>query len=288
MRTKQFYKGVTAALLLFVGAIAIADELAEGIDAYENGDYVLAREILTPLAEHHGYTKAMNALGLMSEQGLGTSANGIEAEKWYKRAALLADEDAMYNLGILYAEGKVMEIDDVKAIAWLGAAYDHRQDDALEVAKLVSTRMDEKQLAASGVLRREINDLLYSDIQNEPVKLLLEPPVDRARLMTSEQIVEAYSGHSINFMFRDSLATETYRKHRSLKKALAGKKAKLKGEYREGYYKGKWWIENNMICFDYAKIDVFDACFWVEQLSENEIQTYSQKTGEIGRDKIIN
>lgn len=287
MRTKQFYKSVIAALLLLVSAIAIADELAEGIEAYENGDYAMAREILTPLAEHHGYTKAMNALGLMSEQGFGTPVNGIEAEKWYKKAALLADEDAMYNLGILYAEGTAMEIDDVKAIAWLGAAYDHRQDEALAIAKLVSSRMNDEQLAASGVLRREINDLLYSDTQGEPGNLFSEPPVDRARLMTSKQIVETYSGHSVSFMFRDSLATETYRKHRSNKKALAGKKAKLKGEYRDGFYKGKWWVENDMICFDYAKIDVFDACFWVEKLSEKEVQTYSQKTGEIGRDQII-
>ena len=228
----------------------------------------------------------MNALGLMSEQGLGQAADGADAEKWYKKAALLADEDAMYNLGILYGEGTVFEKDNIKSLAWLGAAYDHRQDEALQVAKLVSTRMDEEQLAEAGKLRHEINALLYSVKPDAQDNLLSEPPVDRAKLLSSEQIIETYSGHSVNFTFRDSLATETYRKHSSNKKALAGKKSKLKGEYRDGFYKGKWWVENGMFCLDYSKIDVFDACFWIEKLNEHEMRTYSQKTGDTNVDRI--
>jgi TPR repeat protein len=288
MRTKRFCNSVIAAVLLFASTIAFADELAEGIEAYENGDYALAREILMPLAEYHGYAKAMNALGLMSEQGLGQPADGTEAEKWYKKAALLADEDAMYNLGILYGEGTVFEKDNIKSLAWLGAAYDHRQDEALQIAKLVSTRMDEEQLAEAGKLRHEINALLYSVKPDVQGNLLSEPPVDRAKLLSSEQIIEIYSGHTVNFTFRDSPATEIYRKHSSKKKALAGKKSKLKGEYRDGFYKGKWWVENGMFCLDYSKIDVFDACFWIERLNENEMRTYSQKTGDIGTDRITN
>ena len=212
--------------------------------------------------------------------------DGSEAEKWYKKAALLADEDAMYNLGILYGEGTVYEKNYPRALAWLGAAYDHRQSDALEVAKLISTRMNEEQLITAGVLRDEINGLLYNATPDEQKKELSEPPVARTKLLNTEQLIDTYSGHSVNFTFRDSVATETYRKHSSKKKALAGKKSKLKGEYRDGFYKGKWWVEDDKICFDYAKIDVFDACFWVEKLSENEMRTYSQKTGDVNLDKI--
>lgn len=286
MRTKDIYSSLIAIILLLASSFTIADELTQGLEAYEKGDYTRARELLTPLAEHHGYVKAMNALGLMSEQGLGQAADGADAEKWYKKAALLADEDAMYNLGILYGEGTVFEKDNIKSLAWLGAAYDHRQDEALQVAKLVSTRMDEEQLAEAGKLRHEINALLYSVKPDAQGNLLSEPPVDRAKLLSSEQIIETYSGHSVNFTFRDSLATETYRKHSSNKKALAGKKSKLKGEYRDGFYKGKWWVENGMFCLDYSKIDVFDACFWIEKLNEHEMRTYSQKTGDTNVDRI--
>ena len=286
MRTKDIYSSLIAIILLLASSFTIADELTQGLEAYEKGDYTRARELLTPLAEHHGYVKAMNTLGLMSEQGLGQAADGADAEKWYKKAALLADEDAMYNLGILYGEGTVFEKDNIKSLAWLGAAYDHRQDEALQVAKLVSTRMDEEQLAEAGKLRHEINALLYSVKPDAQDNLLSEPPVDRAKLLSSEQIIETYSGHSVNFTFRDSLATETYRKHSSNKKALAGKKSKLKGEYRDGFYKGKWWVENGMFCLDYSKIDVFDACFWIEKLNEHEMRTYSQKTGDTNVDRI--
>jgi TPR repeat protein len=286
MRTKDIYSSLIAIILLLASSFTIADELTQGLEAYEKGDYTRARELLTPLAEHHGYVKAMNTLGLMSEQGLGQAADGADAEKWYKKAALLADEDAMYNLGILYGEGAVFEKDNIKSLAWLGAAYDHRQDEALQVAKLVSTRMDEEQLAEAGKLRHEINALLYSVKPDAQDNLLSEPPVDRAKLLSSEQIIETYSGHSVNFTFRDSLATETYRKHSSNKKALAGKKSKLKGEYRDGFYKGKWWVENGLFCLDYSKIDVFDACFWIEKLNEHEMRTYSQKTGDTNVDRI--
>lgn len=287
MRTKDIYSSLIAIILLLASSFTIADELTQGLEAYEKGDYTRARELLTPLAEHHGYVKAMNTLGLMSEQGLGQAADGADAEKWYKKAALLADEDAMYNLGILYGEGAVFEKDNIKSLAWLGAAYDHRQDEALQVAKLVSTRMDEEQLAEAGKLRHEINALLYSVKPDAQDNLLSEPPVDRAKLLSSEQIIETYSGHSVNFTFRDSLATETYRKHSSNKKALAGKKSKLKGEYRDGFYKGKWWVENGLFCLDYSKIDVFDACFWIEKLNEHEMRTYSQKTGDTNVDRIV-
>ncbi len=287
MQTKQVYTHLIAILLLLASTFIFADELTQGLDAYKKGDYASARELLTPLAEHHGYVKAMNVLGLMSEQGLGQPKDGKDAEKWYKKAALLADEDAMYNLGVLYGEGTGLEKDYAKALAWLGAAYDHRQEDALEVAKLLSTRMSEEQLATAGALRDEINGLLYNTSPNEQKNALSEPPVDRAKLLTSEQIIETYSGHSVTFTFRDSSATETYRKHSSIKKALAGKKSKLKGEYREGFYKGKWWVEDDMMCLDYAKIEVFDDCLWIEKLSENEMQTYSRKTGAVNTDRIL-
>jgi len=274
--------------ILLLSFSARSGELERGLQAYEQADYARAHEILYPLADQHGYVKAMNVLGIMAEKGQGVERNGVEAEKWYHKAALLADEDAMYNLGILYAEGEAVDEDYVRAIAWLGAAYDHQQKMALQVAKLISTKMTEEQLAAAGVLRKEISVQIYESAPAELKNTLSDPPVDRPRLMSAEEIIDTYSGHTVSYTFRDSVASETYRKHSSKKKALAGKKAKLTGEYRDGFFSGKWWVEDDMMCFDYAKIEVFDACIWIEKISDGEMRTYNRKTGETGLDKITN
>ena len=286
MNLKTTLHILTLLVSLVFAAGASADELSDGLQAYENGDYAEAIEILTPLAEYHGYTKAMNMLGLMAEQGMGIPPDGTAAEKWYKKAARLRDEDAMYNLGVLHGEGKVVPKDYVKAVAWLGAAYDHRQGDALKVAKLVSSQMSEEELKEAGKLREEINQLLYAVDSDDTANVLQAPPIPPEKLLNNEQILDTYSGKTVTFMFRDSEVRETYKDHSSRKKALAGKKARFKGEYRQGFYNGKWWVENNMMCFDYDRLEFFDDCIWIEKISDKENRTYSRKTGEQNTDRL--
>ncbi|MGB5706538.1 MAG: tetratricopeptide repeat protein [Arenicellales bacterium] len=268
---------------MFFSAIASGDEIDDGIDAFDNGDYATAYEILLPLAEHHGYTKAMNTLGLMFEQGLGVEKQGSEAEKWYKKAALQGNSEAMYNLGLLYSEGNLVPKDTVKGMAWMGAAFDHRQDEAARVAKLLSVEMSDGELNEASKLRRRINSEMYGSkpqpVISEPA--LTEPPVDPSRLLTSEQIIDAYSGITVMFEFRDSIALQGYRSHSSKRSAMLGKKAKISGQYRDGFYNGKWWTVNNKLCVEYSKVKVFDDCFWIEATGESEYTLYSQKTGDI-------
>ncbi len=67
---------------------------------------------------------------------------------------------------------------------------------------------------------------------------------------------------------------------------MSGKKAKMTGEYRDGYYYGKWWVKGDMLCLDYARIDDFDDFFWIERLEDNKIKSYSRQTGAIAIEKI--
>ena len=275
---RRFTRLIILALSL-AGHSALCGEFEQGVKAFDAGDYASARKLLLPLAEHHGYTKAMNILGKMAELGLGGKVNGPEAKKWYEKAALLGSKDDMYNLGVLYGEGEAIERDYIKSVAWLGAAYDHRQKKALQPAKLISTKLNEKELAEASRLRKEINARLYGgDIKPETIALKA-PPKEAARLLDAAQLIEAYSGKSSTFNFRDSVVLEHYRRHGDLKSALAGKKAKFEGEYRDGYYSGKWWVENDMLCLDYAKLEVFDDCFWIEKLDDKKFKSYQQKTG---------
>lgn len=266
--------------LLLIGHTAFCGELEEGVKAFDAGDYASARKLLLPLAEHHGYTRAMNILGKMAELGLVGEVNGAEAEKWYKKAALLGSKDDMYNLGVLYGEGEAIERDYIKSVAWLGAAYDHRQRKALQPAKIVSAKLNEKELAEASRLRKEINARLYGEgVKPEPIALTASPK-EAGKLLDAAQIIKVYSGKTTTFSFRDSVVKEHYHTHNGSKSALSGKKAKFEGEYRDGFYSGKWWVENDMLCLDYAKLEVFDNCLWIEKLDDNKYRSYQQKTGD--------
>ena len=286
MQIHQIYKAFISVVIMFLCTVAVGDEIDDGISAFDNGDYETAHEILLPLAKHHGYANAMNTLGVMYEQGLGVTAQGSEAEKWYKKAALEGNTNAMFNLGVLYAEGNLIPKDLVKGMAWIGTAYDHREKEALKAAKLLSAILTEEQLAEAGRMREQINDQIYGETEDESVTALTEPPVEQSRLLTTEQIIDAYSGKTVSFEFRESIATERYRKHSSREKALKGKKSKLEGEYRSGYYTAKWWVKDDMMCLEFPKVEEFDGCFWVESIGTNEMRTYSQKDGAIGTDRF--
>ena len=281
MQKYYSYKIFLSALLIFISVTVSADEIEEGMKAYHDGYYATAYEILRPLAEHHGYSQAMNTLGIMFESGLGVEKQGVEADKWYRKAALEGYPEAMYNLGILHAEGELVPKNLVTAMAWIGAAYDHRQKRAALVARVLSAKMSEEQLAEASEMRKQIDTQIYGSKQPPETfgSALTEPPLEQSQLLTTEQIIEAYSGNSVNFEFRESMLSEHYRMHSSKKRAIAGKKAKTTGEYRDGYYTGKWWVKDNMLCVKTTGIDEFTDCRWIEPLAGNEMRAYSQRTG---------
>ena len=289
MKKYRTYNRFLSVVLIMTSMVAYGDEIDEGMEAFDDGDYATAYEILRPLAEHHGYTNAMNTLGVIFENGLGVAKQGGEADKWYKKAALEGYPEAMYNLGVLHAEGKLVPKNLEKGMAWLGAAFDHRQKEAMQAAKLLSSTMSEEQLIAASKIRQEINTQIYGTqpLPDTSKPALTEPPLTQSPLLTTEQIIDRYSGNTASFEFRESVALEKYRKHSSRDRAMAGKKAKITGEYRDGFYKGKWWVKNNMLCLDYSRIDDFDDCFWIEPLGDNDVRTYSQKTGATGTDRIV-
>ena len=288
MQNFRSYTLFVSTVLLFISAIAHGDEIDDGMAAFDNGDYATAYEILRPLAEHHGYAQAMNTLGHMFESGLGVEKQGSVAEKWYEKAALEGYTEAMYNLGILHAEGELVPKNVVTGLAWLGAAFDHRQKGAMQAAKLLSSTMSEEQLVASNKLRKEIEVRIYNnDTLPDRSKLTLtEPPLEQSLLLTTEQIVDLYSGNSSSFEFRESIALEQFSKHSSREKALSGKKAKFAGEYRSGFYTGKWWVKDNMLCIHYSRIDDFDDCYWLEPLGQERIRSHSAKTGGTNDEQV--
>lgn len=61
-------------------------------------------EVMLTKAEQHD-TEAMRLVAALYLTGRGTQINGIEAEKWLTKAALLGDSQAMLDLGAMYFSG---------------------------------------------------------------------------------------------------------------------------------------------------------------------------------------
>jgi len=71
--------------------------------------------LLLKQAAEKGDAKAMNGMGILYSQGLGTDTSSTEAFKWFAKAAESGYERAWYNLGLAYKNGVGTGQDFVKA-----------------------------------------------------------------------------------------------------------------------------------------------------------------------------
>jgi TPR repeat protein len=96
---------------------AAAQDLKNGLAAYEGGDYTTALRELRPLAEK-GNAEAQTALGLMYRYGEGVPQNYVEAVKWYRKAARQGHARAQNALGNRYRLGQGVPQDYTEAAKW--------------------------------------------------------------------------------------------------------------------------------------------------------------------------
>ena len=75
-----------AAAMFLVVPVCFADELGDGLAAYDRGDYRIALEEWQKAAAG-GETAAMNAIAGLYDQGNGVRRNPTMAAKWYRRSA---------------------------------------------------------------------------------------------------------------------------------------------------------------------------------------------------------
>lgn len=108
-------------IALAVAGPAFADDLGDGVEAFDGGDYAEALAAWTR-ASDAGNTQAMSAIANLYRQGLGVRADPARAAAWYRRAAERGDAVAQLNLGDMYAGGTGVSRDPVAAYVWLGLA----------------------------------------------------------------------------------------------------------------------------------------------------------------------
>jgi TPR repeat protein len=109
---------LAAALLLSAPAWA---DCKAALDAYAQKDYTTAlaafKAVQTEACAQYG-------LGVMSQRGLGMTADVNEALKWYRMAADQKYALAQFNLGVMYANGIGVQQDFMEALKWYGLAAD--------------------------------------------------------------------------------------------------------------------------------------------------------------------
>lgn len=117
-----------------------AEELfQQGLDLFEGQK--TAKDIPAALqawkdAADSNHVVAMYNLGVVYANGLDVTPDPALALHWYTRAAELGNSDAMFNLGVLYGDRELAEMDSLKAIHWYeraGEAGDMRAQHNLGV-----------------------------------------------------------------------------------------------------------------------------------------------------------
>ncbi|PCJ44777.1 MAG: hypothetical protein COA81_00475 [Alphaproteobacteria bacterium] len=92
--------------------------VADGVYAYEQGDYQKARMEWLPYAAL-GNPNALYNLGQLSRMGRGVEKDYTIAQEYYLRAAEKGHVGAQRNLGTLYYFGRLGQVDYAKAHNWL-------------------------------------------------------------------------------------------------------------------------------------------------------------------------
>lgn len=111
---------ITALLLTLFSALAEADVEA-GIAAYQQRNFVAALREFQEAAKHDDI-RALNFLGIMHAEGLGTPRDDYQAADMFSRAAILGYPEAMANLARLYAAGRGVRQDNQAAVSAYRAA----------------------------------------------------------------------------------------------------------------------------------------------------------------------
>lgn len=120
---RVFSRLIPAAVLLAVCVGARAD-FEDGLEAYNNGNYLYAFDEFRALALN-GDAAAQYRLGVMYSKGQGIKQDYKEAASWFLKAALQDDTRAQFIIAEMYAKGQGVPRDDKQAATWYLKAADH-------------------------------------------------------------------------------------------------------------------------------------------------------------------
>jgi TPR repeat protein len=125
-------------LLYVLPPVSWGADFAKGQEAYNSGDYETAITEWQPLAEA-GDADGQFGMGLLYANGFGVPLDDTQALKWYGLAAEQDHATAQCNLAVMHANGWGVPQSDSEAFKWYILAADQGVTEAqLAVAKMYS------------------------------------------------------------------------------------------------------------------------------------------------------
>jgi uncharacterized protein len=103
-------------LFLFSGSV-YGDDLPDGIDAFDRGDYKEAIRLFRISAEQGNADGQVN-LGTMYGKGLGVPQDYKEAFRLFRLSAEQGNDNGQYNLGVMYMNGREVPQNYKEAVKW--------------------------------------------------------------------------------------------------------------------------------------------------------------------------
>lgn len=173
-----------ALLLLAMAASTIAADYEKGFNAYSEGDYATALAEWQPLAEQ-GDAKGQFGLGLLYANGWGVDLDDDQALKWYGLAADQNHGEAAYNLGVMNANGWGVPQSDEEAYKW----YSMAAENGFTVAQ---TNLGKMYAIGFGAPQNNVTALMWYSIAAMLDDINAEFERDEMRrLMSDEDIFKA-------------------------------------------------------------------------------------------------
>jgi len=147
---REFLVGAVACVVgsLATASLARADAFADGLAAYDAGDYPETVRIWTGLARRSDPRAQVGLAGLY-RSGQGVQRDLGMAADLYRRAAEQGSDDGQLNLGRMYAEGVGVPRDLVQAYVWLSLAAARGRTWAERRRTTLRAEMSAAQLSAA-------------------------------------------------------------------------------------------------------------------------------------------
>ncbi len=110
-----------ATLSLMFTSFSWGADFAKGQEAYNSADYETARTTWLTLAES-GDANSQFGMGLLYANGFGVDLDDAQALNWYGLAAEQGHAEAMYSIAVMHANGWGVPQSDAEAFKWYGLA----------------------------------------------------------------------------------------------------------------------------------------------------------------------
>ena len=114
---RRYLVSVLAIVSLFLSAAVGAGSYEDGRKAYDAGDFDKAMAVWAPAAES-GDADSQYGMGLLYADGIVVPMDDVEALKWFGLAADKGHGEAQYKLGVMHANGWGVPMSEAEAMKW--------------------------------------------------------------------------------------------------------------------------------------------------------------------------